>query len=437
MIQLNNPKTINAWCMYDWANSVYSLVITSAIFPIYYENVTKIGDSEMVSFFGFEIVNTVLYSYSISFSFLLAMILSPLLTGIADYTGKKKRFMQFFCYLGSFSCMGLYFFDSSTIELGVILFVFASLGWSGSIVFYNSFLPEIATEDRFDAISAKGYALGYIGSVLLLVFNLAMVMMPDTFGISDAGMASRISFFTVGVWWLGFSQYTFYHLPKNVYNKKPRTDFIVKGIREIKKVYSELKKQPVLKTFLIAFFFYNMGVQTVMYLATIFGSKELKLPTANLIGTILILQLVAIGGAYMFSFLSKKYGNKHALLIAITIWVFICVAAYYVSNGNEFYILAFFVGLVMGGIQSLSRSTYAKLIPDDSTQHASYFSFYDVLEKLSIVMGTASYALIEQLTGSMRNSTLFLMLFFIIGFVLMLQIPSFKTYSFSIKNKNE
>lgn len=424
--------------MYDWANSVYSLVITSAIFPIYYDQVTKTATSDMVNFFGIDVANTVLYSYSLSASFLIVMVLTPLLTGIADYTGRKKLFMRMFCYLGSISCAGLYFFKAETLEWGIICFVLASVGWSGSIVYYNSFLPEIATEDRFDKISARGFSLGYIGSVLLLIVNLAMVMMPDTFGISDAGEASRISFATVGIWWFGFANITFARLPENTYNRKPHSDYISKGFKELKKVYKELKKQPVLKKYLLAFFFFNMGVQTVMYVATLFGTKELKLATENLIVTILILQLVAIFGAYMFSSLSKRYGNKETLQIAIVIWVFICIAAYFVSNGNEFYALAFFVGLVMGGIQSMARSTYAKLIPDDTMDHASYFSFYDVVEKLSIVMGTATYGLIEQLTGNMRNSTLFLMVFFITGFVILMMVPTFKVYKFSLhKHQSE
>ncbi|MEX2336905.1 MAG: MFS transporter [Fulvivirga sp.] len=426
-MQINNRKIINGWCMYDWANSVYSLVITSAIFPIYYNSVTTTADGgDMVNFFGLEVVNSVLYSYSLSFSFLAVALVLPLLSGIADYSGRKKLFMKSFMYVGSFACIGLFFFKGyENVEWAIICSILASIGYSGSLVFYDAFLPEIVTEDKFDKTSAKGYALGYIGGVILLIINLMMIEMHEWFGFGDKGIATRVSFLMVGIWWIAFSQITFSRLPDNVYDKHPKGNIFTEGYKELSRVWKSLKGLSVMKLFLAAFFFYNMGVQTVMYMAATFGSKELHLDAGKLIITVLIIQIVAVFGAFFFAYISKLRGNKISLLIMVFIWILICLGAYFVYSASEFYVLAFVVGLVMGGIQSLSRATYAKLIPPGSIDHASYFSFFDVTFNISIVVGTFSYGLIEQISGDMRNSTLALMLFFMVGlgFLLLIKVP--------------
>jgi UMF1 family MFS transporter len=431
----SNKKVQRAWVMYDWANSVYSLVITSTIFPVYYNSVTQASDgSDTVSFFGWEVINTVLYSYSISFSFLVIALLAPLLSGIADASGNKLNFMKFFVYLGSLSCISLFFFTGENLEFGIICSVLASIGFSGSIVFYNSYLPEIAKEEEFDLLSAKGFALGYIGSVILLVFNLVTIQYPEWFGMPTGSFAPRFSFLITGIWWVGFAQIPFRVLPNNPYKKSVSTDYLLKGYREVHKVFKELRKLPVANRFLASFFFYSMGVQTVMYLAASFGDKELGMPGDQLILTVLIIQLVAIAGSYFFAFVSRKLGNKASLIIMVLIWMGICVAAYFVNSVNHFYSLAFVVGLVMGGIQSLSRSTYAKMIPITTTDHASFFSFFDLTEKVAVVLGTATYGAIEQLTGSMRNSALFLVIFFVIGMIFLsrLKLPQRKSLSPSV-----
>ncbi|UCS93526.1 MFS transporter [Echinicola marina] len=425
----SKKKTHLAWAMYDWANSVYSLVITSTIFPVYYNNVTqKDSSNDLVSFFGVEVVNTVLYSWSISFSFLVIAILSPLLSGMADSGGKKLTFMKIFATIGSVSCMGLFFFDGSNLEFGIICSVLASIGYAGSIVFYNGFLPEISDVDEYDLLSAKGFALGYIGSVILLVINLLMIEMPELFYINDGGQAARWSFLITGIWWLGFSLIPFSVLEDNPYGRIYNISLLLLGYKEIRKVINELKGKVQLKRFLLSFWFYSMGVQTVMYMAASFGDKELELPGDKLILTILIIQIVAILGSYLFAYISMKRGNKVALVCMVTIWIMICFAAYYVYTEYQFYALAFMVGMVMGGIQSISRSSYSKLIPAETVDHASYFSFYDVTEKMAIVLGTFSYGLIEQFTGSMRVSSLVLGMFFVIGlvFLLRMRFPSNK-----------
>lgn len=416
----NNPKTMNAWSFYDWANSVYALVITSTIFPEYYNRVTTSAGNDQVLFLGFEITNTALYSYALSFSFLLISLLSPFLSGMADYSGKKKLFMKSFAYLGAFSSAMLYYFTGPNLEYGIVFVILASLGFSGSLVFYNGYLPEIATPDMHDRLSAKGFAWGYTGSILLLSFNLWMLLQPNTFGIAEGSdLPARISFLTVGIWWFGFSQVTFYYLPKNVYQRKPQGNLALQGLKELKKVWHQLRELPYLRYFLLAFFLYSMGLQTVMYLAPTFGAKEIGMPGNKLIISIMIIQIIAIGGAYVFSRLSGKIGNVPALIVMVSIWIFICIGAYFVYQAQGFYVLAAFVGLVMGGIQSISRSTYSKLLPP-TKDHASFFSFYDIAEKLAIVLGTASYGLIEDITGNMRNSIIALVIYFLAGLSVLL-----------------
>jgi MFS transporter, UMF1 family len=422
---LNNPRTIRAWYMYDWANSVYSLVITSAIFPVYYQAITTSADgSDTVVFFGSEFKNSVLYSFSLSFSFLLITPLLPLLSGISDYSGNKKSFLRFFCYLGGAACMGMYFFTATSLEWGILCVVLASIGYSGSLVFYDAYLPEISTSDQFDRVSAKGYSWGYYGGVVLLIINLIMILNYQFFRFLSEDMATRFSFLLVGLWWIGFAQIPLSVLPNPPIEPSAKKGKLMKGYEEILKVWKSLQESPDLKQYILAYFFFNMGVQTVMYMAATFGSKELKLADFKLIATILIIQLVAALGATLFARYSLKWGNKNTLIVMICFWIVICVAAYLVITEYQFYALAVAVGVVMGGIQSLSRATYAKLIPANSVDNASYFSFFDAAFNLSIVFGTFSYGLVEQVTGNMRNSTLAIALFFIIGLLLLTRVKS-------------
>lgn len=416
-----NKKVINSWCMYDWANSVYNLVINTSIFPIYYTAVTaNEANGHKVDFFGFEFVNSVLYSYAISISYLLSAMMLPLLSGIADYTGEKKKYLKIFTTLGSIACMTMFFFNSDTLELGIICVVLASLGYSSGLVFYDAYLPEIAPPALTDRISARGYSYGYIGSALLLIISLVLITFFDVLGFPTKGDATRTVFLLVGIWWIGFAQIPFKNLPNNVFNRKPTGKILLNGYLELRKVFFELKTQPNLRKYLTAFFFFNMGVQTIMILATLFGSKELKMESGQLIPILLIIQFVAIGGAILFARLSDKKGNIFSLGTMIIIWIGLCLFAYTVTSVNQFYVAAVGVGLLMGGIQALSRATFSKLLPADTMDHASYFSFYDVTFHLSVVIGTFSYGFIEQVSGSMRNSTLALASYFIIGFILLI-----------------
>ncbi|MCZ4407196.1 MFS transporter [Cryomorphaceae bacterium 1068] len=419
-ITKDDEKTINGWAMYDWANSVYSLVITSSIFPIFFENNT----TSEVELLGRTFKNTALYSYTLSASFLIVALISPLLSGIADYSGQKKRFMQFFCYLGGLACVGLFFFDANFLGFGLLMTMMAGIGYSGSQVFYNAYLPEIASIGRQDSVSAKGFSLGYIGSIILLIVNLFMIMNPEVFGFSDGDMPARVSFAMVGIWWIGFAQVTFSRLPGNVYGKKVKGEYLYRGYVELRKVWNELKKTTRLKRYLISFFVFNMGVQTVMYMAVGFAKNEIAgMPDEGLIISILIIQFIAIIGAYFHSWLSSKYGNLKALLTAVTIWIGICVMAFKITTPVEFYVLAGIVGFVMGGIQALSRSTYSKFLPQTTLDHASYFSFYDVSDKIGTVVGTLAFGLIFELTGNLRHSVLAIGAIFVVGIIFLLAVP--------------
>ena len=430
-LQKGSKKLLNAWAFYDWANSVYSLVIASAVFPIYYQALFRNAEIESIIIFGGEIRSTPLITYTTAAAFVVVSLLIPILSGIADFVGNKKIFMKFFCYLGALSCIGLYFFSLENIEISLLFYFLALIGFWSSWVFYNSYLPDVAYPEQQDKLSAKGFSLGYIGSVFLLLFNLGMVMFPEKFGIegSDASMkAMRYSFISVGIWWMLFSQYTFYYLPKgNKSNNKVTSQILFDGFRELRGVYRSLSDNLVLKRYLSAFFVYSMAVQTVMLVATYFGEQEINWGgddqrTLGLISSILIIQLVAIVGAQLTSKASEKYGNIPTLVVVNGIWAVICIIAFFIISPMQFYVTAGLVGMVMGGIQALSRSTYSKYIPE-TKDTTSYFSFYDVAEKIGIVIGMLIYGLIDQFTGSMRNSILFLVVFFVIGVILLLRIP--------------
>lgn len=424
-LEKGSKKLLNAWAFYDWANSVYSLVIATAIFPIFYVELFTEGEAHL-HVFGTSVKGTALISFTTAFAFLFVAFISPLLSGIADYSGNKKVFLKLFCYLGSASCIGLYWFSLENIYWSLVCYFFGLVGFWGSLVFYNSYLPDIAHTDQQDAVSAKGFSMGYIGSVILLLFNLAMVLMPETFGLENAMEAMRWSFVSVGIWWILFSQYSYYYLPKGAKKNKVTGDVLLNGFRELKKVWSQLKQNLTLKRYLGAFFVYSMAVQTVMLVATYFGAEEIAWSDGDakrkgLIISILLIQLVAVAGAVLTSRLSKKYGNIKTLAAINVIWAVICVCAFFITQPIHFYVTAAFVGMVMGGIQSLSRSTYSKFLPE-TTDTASYFSFYDVTEKIGIVIGMLLYGAIDQAFGSMRYSIVFLTIFFIIGVVLLRRV---------------
>ena len=451
-----SQKLLNAWAFYDWANSVYTLTIASSIFPIFYSALFASQLEKSVMAFGVVFKSTALITYVTAFTFLMVAVLSPILSGIADYVGNKKNFMKFFCYVGGAGCIGLYWFsiEPHRIHLSLLFYFMGLIGYWGSLVFYNSYLPDIAYPEQQDRVSAKGFSLGYAGSVILLVFNLAMVMYPNWFGfdisvsntllehgteaeISEALKtaknkasfeAMKISFITVGIWWILFSQYTFYVLPNGVKKGgKVTKDVVFNGLRELRLVWGQLKQNLSLKRYLVAFFVFSMAVQTIMLVAVYFGEEEIAwgdsdAKTFGLIVSILVIQVVAILGAILTSRASSKFGNIKTLIVINFFWMGLCFYAYFMETSIQFYIAAGFVGLVMGGVQALARSTYSKFLPE-TEDTTSYFSFYDVAEKIGIVIGMGIFATIDQVTGSMRNAILFLVIFFIVGIILLFRVP--------------
>jgi UMF1 family MFS transporter len=416
----NDKKTILAWVMYDWANSVYVLVITSAIFPAYYNTVTRLNGSGTVDIFGIPMENTAVYSINMGLSFGIVALISPLLSSISDYTGNQKWFMRMFCYLGVLGCVLLFWFDGrDQLHLGLAGAMMATVGYSGSIVFYNSYLPVIATEDRQDKVSARGFSFGYFGATILLLINLALILNQKKLGITDNTFLPRLAFLLTGLWWLGFSQFTFAHLPNRISSKPPAGRYLLNGYQELIKIWNRLKREHQLRTFLLSFFFYIMGVQTVLFMAASFGEKEIHLRVTQLIITILLLQYVGIGGAYLFAWMSKKIGNLRSLTIAVVAWIGICTGSFFITTPLHFFIAGGCIGMVMGGIQSLSRSTYSKLIPKTGN-NAGYFSFYDVCEKVAMMCGLVIWGYMDNLTGSMRNSIMSLAVWFSISLILLI-----------------
>lgn len=415
-IVMGDKKVIRGWVIYDWANSVYQLTIASAIFPVYYNSVTRVGDNFTVDFFGFQVINTVLYSWAIAAAYFTMAILSPLLSSMADFTGRRKAFMKFFTWIGALSCGALFFFDSTNIELGIIAFALGTVGYGGSIVFYNSFLPVIAAPADQDKISARGYSMGYIGSVVLLLLNLLVILKSSWFGIpEDSGLPARISFVSVFLWWIGFSQITFSRLPKYTFRRREKqASVLTNGYKELLLVFRQIQGSYQLSRYLLGFFFIMMGLLTTMFMAATYGEKQLGLDESVLIPTVLVIQLVGVFGAWMFARISGRIGNLNALIISVIAWIFIIIGAYFISDAAGFVTVAFFIGIVMGGSQSLARSTYSKMLPE-TTDHTSFFSFYDVMEKMATVLGTFSFGIIEAITGSMRYSVLAIGIFFMIG----------------------
>ncbi len=427
-----NKRLLNAWAFYDWANSVYSLVISSAVFPIFYGALFRLAEIEKVSVFGGEIARAPLISYVTSAAFVFIAVITPLVSGIADYLGNKKIFLQFFCYLGAVSCIGLYWFSLEHIYFGLGCYFFGLVGFWVSFALNNSYLPDIAFPEQQDGISAKGFALGYIGSVILLLVNLGMVLYPNAFGIVDtpsepaAVKAMKYSFVSVGIWWALFSQYTFKFLPKGYKREGERKNVILNGFRELRSVWKQLDSETRLKRYLGAFFTYSMAVQTIMLIATYFGEEEIDWGSDDfrqigLIVSILIIQIIAVGGAYLTAFLSGKLGNIKTLIWVNIFWLALCVYAFFLKTPIDFFIAAGLVGIVMGGIQALSRSTYSKFLPE-TTDTASFFSFYDVAEKIGIIIGTFLYGFVAQITGSMRNAAIFLGIFFLLGAFLLTRV---------------
>ena len=428
------------WAVYDWANNVYSLVITTAIFPIFYISMTSSTDangdqSDIVSFFGYEFINTELSSYILAASFVAVIILSPLLSGMADFAGKKKLFLKIFCYAGSAGCVGLYWFDPNHLELSMTPFFMASIGFWGSIGFYNAYLPEIAPREEHDKLSARGYAMGYWSSLIILVICAILIeVVGANYGVK--GLMTRLCFVIVGLWWFGFAHVTFNALPDIDKKDLPPGNILFQGFIELRGVARELKGTKHLTRYLFAFFIMSMAIQTIMLMASSFGKKVIKLESTELIVIIFIVNLLAIPGAFGVSALSKRIGNIRALVACIIGWAVVCLGAYFFAKDETdtigFYAVACGIGFLMGGTQSLNRATYSKILPD-TNDPASYFSFYEMLEKGGLIIGMFGWGFIEGFTGTMHNSVLAMLVLFTLAYLAMMLVP--KEYRIKVDYK--
>ena len=416
-VTLNNPKILRAWTYFDCANSAHSLVIGVAVFPPFFEAVAP----KTIHFMGWDIPNSSMLAYALTISYLFIALTQPILSGIADYGGKRKTFMQFFTVLGALACISMFWMDNPDAwQVGFWAYIVSMIGYAGGVVFNNSFMPLIATPDKFDRLSARGFTLGYIGGTVLLIVNLICILFWDKIGFADESIATRISFLTVGVWWLGFSLIPFFGLPND--NKTPLSmKAVLSGFGELKQVWSIVKKQVNTKRFLLSFFFYDAGVQTMIFLAAVFAGKELGFETTELIILVLLLQIVAALGAWIFAKVSNAKGNKWTISAMLIVWVIITFLAFFIKDKMPFYALGVLLGIVMGGTQSLSRSAYSKLIPKGTTDTTTFYSFYDLTDKLAVVIGTFTFGLIDQMIG-IRYSVLMLGFLFFIGLLLLSRV---------------
>lgn len=421
----SDSKTQWGWAMYDWANSSYSLVISTAIFPIYYAAVMDGAGKMNFPFFGGDISTTAAYTFVVAAAFLTISLITPYLSALSEISGKKKSFMRVFIYCGSMACAGMFFFTESIMWWGLLSPYLASLCFSGSLVFYNSYLPEIAKIEDQDSLSARGFALGYLGSSLVLIASLVFIQNPDWLGISDVALVTRLSFVFVGIWWLCWGEFALYRLPQGVSILiEKNKGYVRESYLRLFLVFKEFNKINGLNRFLLGFFFASAGVQTVILIASLFGTKVLGLDSSSLILTILLIQFVAILGSWLFAKLSETYGNIRSLILASALWVVICVLAFFVNSELQFYLLGASVGLVMGGLQSLCRSTFSKMLPLED-EHVTYFSFFDIAEKLATVLGMVAVGWVETVTGDLRLSPLVLSVFFLIAMFLWFGVNKF------------
>lgn len=417
----SNKKTIFGWLAYTWANSPYSLAIITAIFPSYYSQVSKEAavrienNISIVNFLGFETSSVSLFSYAVSLSYLVITLTSPLIGAISDYTGNKKIFMWLFSTLGSLACLLLYFFDKSNYNLGVFAFSLGAICFSFCHIFTDSLLPEITTPENYSKLSAKGFIAGYMGSVLHLIISLTLIINYQFFGFQNEIAPVKRSFILVGIWWFGFSQITFFTYKNNLKEVSKFDSVIKNSFENLYNAYIEVKKTDIIKWFLVSYFFYNMGVQTSIYMSSLFATEEVHLKSSELIITILLIQFVAILGTYVLTKISKNRSYSKILIFSTLFWIGLCFYAYFVKTSFQFYLLSVGVGLIMGSVQSLSRGVFSTLI-SDKNEKATFFSFYSIVDKASIIIALFIYGLVNQLTHSMRTSIFCIIFFFILAF---------------------
>ena len=408
-----HKKIINAWCMYDWANSAFATTIMAAVLPIFYKDVAGAHLEEHIS--------TAYWGYTISIALLLTAILGPMLGAIADYSGIKKRFLAGFATLGIVFTSLLVLIRTGDWLLASVLFAVANVGFAAANIFYDALLPHVAHPDEIDQVSTKGYALGYLGGGVLLALNLAWILSPSTFFIPDTETASRLAFLSVGIWWALFSIPIFRRVPEPPRMAEARSEVnpILGGFRRLRQTFRDIRRYGELIKFLVAFWLYNDGIGTIIKMATVYGA-EIGIGQSDLIGALVMMQFVGIPFSFAFGRLAKRLGAKPSIYLALIVYTVISLWGYVMANAWEFWALAFLVGLVQGGSQALSRSLFGSMVPKGKT--AEFFGFYSVSSKFAGIAGPFIFALVGQLTGSSRLSIMSLVFFFIVGGLLLTRV---------------
>lgn len=423
---MNDRREIFGWKMYDWANSAFYTTVVGALFGPYLTRIAQdaVGKNGTVLKLGFmgTVTAESFPSLCVSISVAAQVILLPVLGALGDYSNLKKRLFVLFCYLGVTANALLFFISGNLYLVGGLLFIIANLCFGASIVFYNAFLPEIASPDQRDKVSSRGYAYGYLGGGLLLLLNLVLVLGADRLGMS-AGMAVRLSFLSAAVWWGGFSMITFVSLRTRPASKKlpPGQSYLTSGFVELRSTFRELRRLPLTLKYLIAYLIYNDGIQTVIFASSAFLEQELfKGPRPEfLLSIFLAVQFVAVGGALIFERLAQAIRTKEAIIVSLIIWSAVVVYAYaYLRQVYQAWIMAIAIAIVLGGSQALSRSLFSLMIP--AGREASFFGIYEVSERGTSWIGPLLFSVVVASTGSYRQAILSLIFFFIAGLILLI-----------------
>jgi UMF1 family MFS transporter len=415
-------KIINAWCMYDWANSAFITTIGAAILPTFFYSVAAAGLSEIQQSRA-----TQIWGLATSVAAAIVAVLAVVLGPIADYSASKKKFLAFFTGLGILASFFLVAVGQGAWVLCVLLYIMGRIGFSGGIVFYDALLPHVAGEDEIDQVSSKGYALGYLGGGILLAVNIAMIMLApkgDILGISWKEFMARLTFATVGLWWLVFSISLFRHVPEppGARVEGPRINPVKAGFQRLGVTFHHLKQYRPVLLMLFAFWLYNDGISTIIDMATIYGTevftaKGIENPTIHLITALLITQFVGVPFALLFGASARRMGAKRSIYLALTVYVLVCIGGFFMGEIWHFYVLAVVVGFVQGGSQALSRSLYGSMVP--KTRTAEFFGFFNIVGKFSAILGPALFALMGRLFGESRWSIVSLIVFFVVGMILL------------------
>ena len=407
-------KIINAWSMYDWANSAFATTIMAAMFPPFYRSMvtaTGLGEADATAY----------WAYTTSIALLLIAIVAPVLGAISDYTGGKKWYIAFFAALGVVGTGLFAFLGDDTYVLGSILFIAGNVGFAGANVFYESLLPHIAKKDDIDQISTRGYALGYVGGGILLIINVLWYMKPEWFFMPGVGFALRASFFSVAVWWALFSIPLFRSVPEppSVRSRQESTNVLRAGFGRLAHTFRQITRYKQLLLFLAAFWLYNDGIGTIIKMATAYGD-EIGIGLTDMTIALIITQFVGIPFSFGFGWLARRLGTKRSILLGLGIYTLISIAGYFMQTATHFYILAFVVGMVQGGTQALSRSLYGAMVPRSQT--AEFFGFFSTSSKFAGIAGPLLFGVVSQIAGGSRLSIVSLIIFFVVGGLLLTRV---------------